>query len=235
MAKKTNVTINGKSYAKVSATVGKDSKGKPIRKQFYGSCKKEAEAKRDEFLSSVGKGLPVNFDKALFGVAFKSWFENVLRPSISLSSYNRYEMDYRIRIKESILSKMKLVDIKSIHIQTFYKELLADYTVNTVKLTHKLLNNFFNYCVRADLIIKSPMYAVELPKDEKTTVTNKAISDRDIQKLVQAVKDDMDNFIFIFAMFTGLRQGEILSLTHEDINFEENILSRLINRLNFLQ
>jgi len=225
MAKKTNIEINGSNYFRVTATIGKDNSGKPIRKQFYGDSKKEAEAKRDEFILNLSKGLSINFDKALFGLAFKSWFDNVLRPSISLSSYNRYEMDYRIRIKDSSLSQMKLIDIKSIHIQGFYNDLLKSYTVNTVKLTHKLLNNFFNYCVRADLIIKSPMYAVELPKEEKTTATNKAISDTDIEKLVQAAKDDIENFIFIFAIFTGMRQGEILSLCHSDIDFAENTIT----------
>ena len=146
--KKTNFQVNGKSYYRATATVGKDSNGTLIRKQFYGSSKKEAEAKRDEYLMNINKGLSVDYDKALFGAMFQVWFENVLRPSISLSSYNRYEMDYRIRIKESQLKSIKLIEIKSVHIQSYYNDLLKIYTVNTVKLVHKLLNNFFNYCVK---------------------------------------------------------------------------------------
>jgi len=133
-------------------------------------------------------------------------------------------MDYRLRIRESALSELKLVDIKQVHVQDYYNELLKSYSVNTVKLTHKLLRSFFNYCVKEELIIRSPMNTVKLPHDDNVTTTNTAISDGDIEKLLEAAKDNIDNFIFVFAIFTGLRQGEILSLSHSDICFSENVI-----------
>ena len=53
MAKKTNCTKNGKDYYRISITIGRSSNGKLIRKEFYGSSKKEAEKKRDEYLSAL--------------------------------------------------------------------------------------------------------------------------------------------------------------------------------------
>jgi len=224
MPKKTNTKINGSNYFRVTATIGKNANGSPMRKQFYGSSKKEAEAKRDEYMLSINKGLSPNFDKALFKYVFKAWFDNVLTPSISLSSRNRYEMDYRLRIKDCLLSEMKLVDIKSIHMQAYYNDLLKAYTVNTVRLTHKLLRSFFIYCIKTDLIIKSPMIAVELPKDKPVSDTNKPISDDDIKRLLHAANENIENFIFVFAIFSGLRLGEILSLTHGDLDFVNNTI-----------
>ena len=47
MPRKTNfTTANGKGYYRVTTTVGKKADGSPIRKQFYGASKKEAENKR---------------------------------------------------------------------------------------------------------------------------------------------------------------------------------------------
>ena len=92
MARKTNTKINGNDYARVTATVGKNPDGTLIRKQFYGKCKREAEEKRDIYLADIKRGLAVNYDKALFGVAFKSWLEDVLRPSVSYSTYSRYDL-----------------------------------------------------------------------------------------------------------------------------------------------
>ena len=109
MPRKTNFTTNAKgkdgkeyknSYFRTTAMVGKDAEGKPIRKQFYGISKKEALAKRDEYLAGIKQGLSADYDKALFRSKFDDWFENVLRPSVALSSYKRYETDYRLRIKE---------------------------------------------------------------------------------------------------------------------------------------
>lgn len=179
LSKKTNFQVNGISYYRATATVGKDGDGKLIRKQFYGSSKKEAEAKRDEYLMNINKGLSHNFDKALFSSVFEVWFETVLRPSLALSSYKRYETDYRLRIKNSALSSRKLMDIKSINIQSYYNELAETYSVNTVRNTHKLLSNFFSYCVKSDLIIKNPLAVVEVPKDKKIKDRERVISKDD--------------------------------------------------------
>ena len=55
MAKKTNFTVNGKEYYRVTRTIGKKSDGSPIRKTFYGSGINEANEKADEFLQSINK------------------------------------------------------------------------------------------------------------------------------------------------------------------------------------
>ena len=48
MAVRTNYEKNGKNYYRVTATIGKKADGKPIRKEFYGKSKKEAESKKEE-------------------------------------------------------------------------------------------------------------------------------------------------------------------------------------------
>jgi len=224
MPRKTNIRINDSDYYRVTATVGINADGQPIRKQFYGESKKDAEAKRDEYLINIKKGLPTSFDKITFNSVFKTWLETVLKPSVSLASYNKYETDYRLRIQSGVLSKMKLVDIKSIHVQSFYNDLLNKFTVNTVRQTHSLIHNFFKYCLKSDLILKDPLLAVELPVLKSTSETNRALTDREIEKLLSAAKNEPKYFIFAFALFSGLRQGEILALTFRDIDFINNVI-----------
>ncbi|MCL2604836.1 MAG: site-specific integrase [Defluviitaleaceae bacterium] len=224
MARKTNTSINGKDYFRVTATVGKDADGVPIRKQFYGESKKEAESKRDEYMTNINKGLAVNYDKALFGRTFKAWFENVLKGSVSISTYNRYEVEYRRRIVNSELSSMCITDIRAVNIQAYYNGLLKNCTPKTLHAVHKLISRFFIYCVKADVVIKNPLMAVELPVIDKRTEINKAMHEADITKIQNAVKEDMKHFIYLFAIFTGLREGEILALTHHDIDIKNGTI-----------
>jgi len=224
MPAKTNTQINAHAYYRVTATIGHDPDGLPIRKQFYGSSKKEAEAKRDEYMNNIKNGLAVGFDKLTFGAAFDAWFEDVLRPSVSLTSYIRYENDYRLRIRGCALSSMRLIDIRAAHVQSFYNGLLERYSVTTVRNAHKLMTNFFLYCVKADILMKSPLGAVELPRAPRQSDTNAALRDEDVAKLRQAVNDNPDSFIFVFAVFTGLREGEALALTFKDIDWENNVI-----------
>jgi integrase len=170
-------------------------------------------------MSSINKGLSANFDKAVFRHMFKTWFYEVLKPTLALSSLNRYESDYKLRIRDCVLSDMKLTEIKPINVQGYYNSLLEQYSINTARNTHKLLKNFFGYCVKADLIIKSPLAAVELPTVKPSVDEFKVLSHQDIKKLLEASKLDDGIFIYLFAVLTGLRQGELLALTYNDIDF----------------
>lgn len=78
MATKINTEINGSEYFRVTATIGRDSDGKLIRKQFYGTGKKDAEAKRDEYLTGIKNGLNLNFKEVTLGKLIHSWlFEKI--------------------------------------------------------------------------------------------------------------------------------------------------------------
>jgi len=115
MPRKTNFTTvdnhgNENHYYRTTATVGKNADGKPIRKQFYGSSKKEAEQKRDEYMAGLRQGLSVDYDKATFGIAFKHWLEHVQRPAIALSTYAKYESLHRLHIATGGLVGMRLIE-----------------------------------------------------------------------------------------------------------------------------
>ena len=225
MPRKTNFTANGNSYYRVTATVGKNPDGSPLRKQFYGDSKKAAEEKRDEYLAGLRQGLSVGYDRATFGLAFKHWLEHVQRQAIGLSTYDKYSRFHRLYIADCGLAGMRLIDIRSANIQAYYNALLEDTTAKNVHQINKLLKVFFKYCVKADILVKNPLLAVELPKVPKQPEINTALSDTDIEKLVAACKEDMKNFPFVFACFTGLRAGELLALTYKDIDFKENMIS----------
>ena len=226
MPKKTNFSVNGSNYFRTTATIGKTAEGKPIRKQFYGESKKDAENKRDEFMAALKQGLSIDYQKNTFGKAFEHWLNHVQRHSIGLSTYDKYARFHRLYISDCGFVGMRLVDVKAANIQGWYNSLLEKTTAKNIHQIHKILKIFFKYCLKADILIKNPLLAVELPKVPiQAESTNTALSDADIQKLVAAAKEDIKHFPFVFACFTGLRAGEILALTYKDIDFKENIIS----------
>lgn len=64
MASKTNCTKNGKEYYRISKVVGHkiNAAGNevPVRKEFYGESKKEAEEKYREYMAKKSQGLESN-------------------------------------------------------------------------------------------------------------------------------------------------------------------------------
>jgi integrase len=229
MPRKTNVAINGKDYYRVRATVGKNSDGSEIRKAFYGSSRKEAEEKRDEYLTSIKRGLNVGFDKVTFADSFNAWFDDIHSRKLQLSSRRRYLIDIEHRIKPSEFMTMKLSEIKSFHVQKHYNKLFDnDTSADSIKNTHKLLRAFFGYCEAQDFIEKSPLRkgAVTLPERKEIKEDKKEfLAELDIEKVFENARTNPDNFIFVFLIFSGLRIGEASALTFKDINLDTNMIS----------
>ncbi len=136
-----------------------------------------------------------------------------------------YESFHRLHIADCGLSGMRLIDVQAANIQAYYNSLLETTTAKNIHQINKILKTFFKYCLKADILVKNPLLAVELPKITAQSETNTALSDNDIEKLVQACKEDMKYFPFVFAVFTGLRAGELLALTYKDIDFKESMIS----------
>ncbi|MCL2577448.1 MAG: site-specific integrase [Defluviitaleaceae bacterium] len=232
MPRKTNTNINGRAYYRVTATVGKKEDGSAVRKQFYGENKRDAEAKRDEYMQGIKKGLSVDYDKLTFGTVFEEWLEHVHKPKLAISSAQRYEYDYRLRIKPAPFCRMKLVEIKAIDVQRFYNGLLAaDVSVNSVRNAHKLLATFFRYALKSDMIIKNPLIAVELPKERKIQNKKMFLTRDDVSKIVNDAKHNQDSRIFVFLIFSGLRIGEALALRYIDVDAENISVNKSVKHL----
>ena len=226
MARKTNVTINNRKYFRVTATVGRRPDGTSIRKQFYGKCKQEAIQKRDTYLYDLQQGYCADFEKRTLWEAFQEWFEHVHVPKLSLTSVRRYETCYRLYIQPSNIAAMKLAVVKALHIQMFYSFMLkGNISVNIVRSVHQLLSSFFSYCVKADIIVKNPLLAVEPPREKNARSCRPCLDKFDIVKIVDYVGKHIEDFIFAFAIFTGLRQGEILALTWGDVDIKGGFIT----------
>jgi integrase len=231
MAKKTNYTNkSGNEYYKVSTTKGMPlgKNGRPKQKVFYGRNKTHAEQLRQEYLDTISKGINENYETLRFIDVFDIWFHEVLRPGISQASYELYEITYRLRIKDSMLSQMILYNIKNLDIQRYINAVANEYTIDTANSTLKLIKNFFSYCFEEYYIERNPCRKIKLPKKDKNKVdedTKNFLTTEDIKSLIDNSNTNDDALIFVFALFTGLREGEILALEHNDIDFENKTIN----------
>jgi len=224
MAKKTNFEVNGNQYYKLSTTIGHKEDGTSIRKYFYGSSKKEAEEKRDAYLSGIKRSLTSDFDKITFGPMFKDWLFNVIKPSVSASSFSRYEATSRLYIEPSSLYNAVIQKITSLDLQKLYNRLKEKRGTNTVMRAHLLINGFLKYCVSDRIILYNPAENIKIKKPSRDTTRKDVLTADDVEKLREAFSENQEYFIFQFALFAGMRQGEILALQHNDIDLKEKTI-----------
>lgn len=230
MAVKTNCTKKGRKYYRITISLGRNSEGKLIRKEFYGASKKEAEAKRDAYLNNINNGLDVKYDKQTLGKTMLVWLEQYIKLSCKPSTFERYEGIYRNHIANSNIYSFIISNIKPINIQVFYNDLYKKgKSSSTIYSINKLLKGFFNYCINQSYIVTNPCAGkkVIIPgnlKSEKKKI--EVFSDEDLRKIINSKEKSVIKYLAIFSLSTGMRRGECLGLKWSDISDDEINIER---------
>ena len=195
MAKKTNYSKNGKNYYRITKTISKKPDGTSIKKEFYGSCKAEAEEKATKYINDLKLGLIEKDKKYTINILLPLWLYGTKRNTVKASTLDSYDGIYKKYIRPNVISNIPINDIKTLKIQEYYNNL--DTTASNVKKVHKLLYQFFNYSEKEGYIVKNPCNNVSLPKEKKTTLEvlkNKSkfqyYSEDEIKRLKEVFKDN---------------------------------------------
>lgn len=232
MAKKTNIEINGNKYYRVTRTVGKKADGTPIRKTFYGSGINEANEKADAYINDIKNGLVNNYEYAIFSELMSVWLFDFLHKSskIKPSTFQRYEGIYRKYIKNSDIAGLKLKDCNTIKLQKFFNDLSNTYSYTQLRYLCDVMRNFFNWCIDSGYILKNPCLKIEIKGNKSEIIKRKKenkieiLSEDEIEKIKEYIKGTEFELLFLLDLSTGLREGELLALTWDDINLNKKTL-----------
>ena len=231
MATKTNTTINGHDYFRITRTIGHkivDGKRIPVKKQFLGRSKTEAERKYQEWKEEqIRKEYEqkIALDSATLGERAEDYIDNVLSVSqkYATGTKTRYEQVYRTYIEDTYLDDMVLQDIKALDIQKFYNSL--DVSRQTLKAIHKFMSAFYKWAVLYGYAL-NVMDAVELPIKPDNSRHEGIIvwEDDEIQTILQNMDASVESsrphrqyFLVYLLLYTGMRIGECLGLKYTDI------------------
>lgn len=138
------------------------------------------------------------------------------------NSYGRYLETLKI-IKEHI-GDFIIKKITKSQIQNFLNELTTKYSNSVIDKVYCVLNQIFREALARDLILKNPMTFVIKPKSDKKDRKIRAFTIEEQKKFLIAIEGHKYQKIFLLALNTGMRCGEILALQPEDIDFEKRII-----------
>ena len=214
-------------------------------KEFYGRTVKEVKEKIQEFESRNIYIKKTEVRKQTFGEYLENWFINVRVYEVESSTYLRNEQTINYHIKDSSLYNAQMVNIDSELCQSLINKLSEKYSRSTISKVYVLLNMCFNYAFTKEHIGENPMMKVKMPK-ESSLVTKKKeakwLSSSDVEKFVQEaervntrefrIKGKVGERVYgvnayyaILIIYTGLRIGELMALTWNDIDFKNKTLN----------
>lgn len=155
------------------------------------------------------------------------WIKEYKINKIKESTILNYHSIFNLHIKPYI-GNMQLNDIKTIHIQRLYNELYENgMAASTLHDTvNCALSNMFKIALDNDLIIKNPCKGVIFPERNKEEPRVLSIEEHKI--FLNAVCGKYYETMFLMALATGMRIGELTGLKWSDIDFEKKELT--VNR-----
>lgn len=190
---------------------------------------KELEEKIKNIVTELDYGVISGKEK--FGPFLEKWLYDIKFMNIKNTTKSMYEAPYRNYIKNSSLCKLKLTEVTRDKVQAFYNDLQKkNVGIPTIRVIHLIIGAALRYAYNNDMIIKDFTKALILPKISETDRLKKDeeihVFTMEQQKIyVENIKDNPYKLIFLTALYSGLRQSELLALTWDDIDFEKNILS----------
>ena len=100
----------------------------------------------------------------------------------------------------------------------------------TLNIEIRCMKSIFNYAVQNNFLYRSPFLNLK----QLSVSENKILvfSQKDIEKILNAITDSYFKNIIIFALNTGCRRNEILNLKYRNVNFNNRIIE-IINDENF--
>ena len=202
-------------------TAGRKADGKLNRKSVYGSTRKEVKEKMTDALARVQQNTIIDKNNiTVYELGLEILDTKLSTNIIKETSYNSLSHSLN-KIKNSLLGDMKIQKVTYREIQLFYNS-ITNLSNSYIEKINILLNLIFNESLKRDYIYKNPMINVIVPKSEKETKEVDAFSIDEQKQLINAIHDDKYKNIYTIAMFSGMRIGEILALTPDDIDFENN-------------
>jgi len=134
-----------------------------------------------------------------------------------------YDRLLRCYITPVFGNRCDAASITPMDIQSFNQNLIGDGKSSTVRnqvLT--ILRGIFRYGIRLHLLTKDPTTAIKKPPPQTRDVY--ILTNPQQQALFSATPEPKYKMLFALAMFTGLRQGELLGLRWSSIDFERGII-----------
>ena len=192
------------------------------RRYLYGKTRQGVASQLNKALRDNETGIPFASDRLTVEQFLKQWLESV-RPSLEESTFVRYEQYVRLHTVPR-LGRVRLTRLSPHHLQELYAERLEDgLSPTTVNHLHACIHSALERGVRWGMIPRNVSDLVDPPK--QAYFEQKPLSAEESKELLKAARGDRLEALYVLALTTGMRQGELLGLHWNDIDLDRGYIS----------
>jgi integrase len=194
------------------------------RKQVQKTFKTQRQAKKwvNDQQGAIADGTAVPPSNTTVAMLMEHWLEHIVRPHRSGQTYVNYEGTVRRHIN-SRLGHVKVQKLSAAQVQQWQTALLdAGIGARSVQLAHINLGQALKVAVRQRLVARNVTDFVELPRYQAREM-NFWTAD-EATKFISVADQSIYGPVWLLALVTGLRKGELLGLRWQDLDLEQRVL-----------
>ncbi len=186
------------------------------RKTKYGKTQKEVKSWLQAEREAVSQGIYIENDQITVSMFFKQYLESAAK---TLDSY-QYLIHNHIN---PVLGNIRFSQLRPDNLQELYNaKIQAGLSKRTVQYMHAVLHKALNQAMRFGLVVRNAADLVDPPSPKKGTPV--VFTVEQTKQFMELVKGHRWELIYLIAIGGGLREGEILALTPDDISLERKVV-----------
>jgi integrase len=194
----------------------------PKRKVIYGRKYKEVEKKLAEARGDAARGITYDAGSITVGDYLIGWLADSVRNTVRQRTYERQESIVRVHLIPSIGGE-KLKTLTPAHVRRLYRSKLdTGLAPRTVLHIHRTLSKALKQAVMDGLISRNAAAPVKPPRPRREEI--RPLNLEQVRALFEAAREDRLEAMYIVAVTTGLRRGELQGLKWEDLDLEAGTL-----------
>lgn len=204
-------------------TIGYNEEGTRKRRYVYGKTKKEVQNKLIEMQSASASGTLAEPKQMRLADYLAHWLEDTARPSVRLSTFVSYRWILRKYVTPH-LGGLQLAKLQPIQIQNLYTVLEnAGASPRMRQMVHMVLRRALSQAVQWGHLQRNPCEGVKRPRAPRKSMN--CFTKEQINQFLKAAQEDRLYALYLLALCTGLRQGELIGLKWSDVDLSSGSIS----------
>lgn len=205
--------------------------GKVKRKSFSAKTKSEVIKKMDKYKASIANGTYVEPSKYLVNDWLMKWLNTYKLDKVSPRTYDGYE-SYVVTHIAPTIGNIPLQKLTTDDVQEMYNEKSINGRIDgagglsptTINHIHVALKQALEKAVELNYINRNVAKYCVLPKNTETK--KKYFIEEEQDKILQVInRSDRYELATLLGFATGLRQGELIALTWDDLDLENKTIN----------
>lgn len=198
----------------------------PKYRYLYGKTRQDVSKKLTKAMADRDGGVVFDAGRLTVEEYLERWLSDSLQGTVRASTCERHEINLRVHIRPT-LGRVLLKALTPAHVRALHREKLDEgLAPATVRKIHSTLHKALSQAVADGLL---PRNAADVKAPRPAPEEMRPLSEDEARTFLQVVEESGDRFepLYVLAITTGLRRGELLGLRWDDADLDSSATGTL--------